>query len=182
MFFKRERWNFHHLSEETSQNFHSIRKWIEKMEKKLSEWAEWVEILWGFMKFFFKQMLKVSVFYLEKQKKYIPKKIFFKPLSITKQKIFVYWLNFQGRFWENPQQKGDNKWRLLLTRTMDAQRSIFFIEIGRINYGAFSAKLSAPILLRWVPCPRFLLFNDYFYKKLSWANNDLRLFLANKRL
>ena len=33
-----------------------------------------VEILWGFTKFFFKQLLKVSAFYLEKQKSRIPKK------------------------------------------------------------------------------------------------------------
>ena len=36
----------------------------------MSEWAEGVEILWGF-----KQMLKVSTFYLEKN----PKNIWFKP-------------------------------------------------------------------------------------------------------
>ena len=38
------------------------------------------------MKFFFKQMLKVSAFYLEKQKRFIPKKIFFKPLSLNMPK------------------------------------------------------------------------------------------------
>ena len=32
------------------------------------------EILWGFTKFFFKQMLKISAFYLEKQNSFIPKK------------------------------------------------------------------------------------------------------------
>ena len=47
---------------------------------------------WGFTIFFFKQMLKVSA---EKQKSFIPKKIF---LSISKQKSFVYWPNFQWRF------------------------------------------------------------------------------------
>ena len=41
----------------------------------MSEWAEWVEILWGSTKFYFKQMLKVSAFYLQKKKKsFIPKK------------------------------------------------------------------------------------------------------------
>ena len=34
-------------------------------------------------------------------------------------------------------------------------------------FGVFSAGLSAPILLLWVPFPCFLLFNHYFYKKLS---------------
>ena len=63
----------------------------------MSECAEWVEILWGFTKFYFKGMLKVPAFYLEKQKSFIPKKIFFKPLSISKQKSFVYWPNFLWR-------------------------------------------------------------------------------------
>ena len=73
---------------------YTVWKW------KLSEWAEWVEFLWGFKKFFFKQILKVSAFYLKKQKSFIPKKNFFKPLSISKQKSFVYRPNFQWRFWE----------------------------------------------------------------------------------
>ena len=35
-------------------------------------------------------MLKVSAFYLEEQKSFIPKKIFFRPLSISKQKaLFI---------------------------------------------------------------------------------------------
>ena len=75
----------------------------------MSEWAEWVEILWGFTIFYFKQMLKVSAFYLEKQKSFIPKTKFFKPLSISKQKNFVYWLNFPegfGQFIQKLQVKG----------------------------------------------------------------------------
>ena len=43
-------------------------------------------------------------------------------------------------------------------------------QIGQINsvaFGIFSAKLSAPILVQWVPCPCFPLFNHYFYNKLS---------------
>ena len=42
--------------------------------------------------------------------------------------------------------------------------------LGQMNYGAFgvfSAKLSALILVQWVPCPCFPLLNHYFYKKLS---------------
>ena len=73
LLFKLESWNFQHLFEikfhKTSQNFISIRQWIEK--KQLSEW---VEILLGFMKFYFKQMLISSAFYKEKQKSFIPKK------------------------------------------------------------------------------------------------------------
>ena len=40
-------------------------------------------------------------------------------------------------------------------------------QFGQINFGAFSANLSAPILVLWVPCPCFPLINHYFYKKLS---------------
>ena len=53
----------------------------------------------------------------------------------------------------------------------------FFIEIqnvdrqiGQVNsgaFGVFSAELSAHILVQWVLCQCFLLFNHYFYKKLS---------------
>ena len=39
-----------------------------------AEWAEWVQILWDVTKFFFKHILKVSAFYLEKPKSFIPKK------------------------------------------------------------------------------------------------------------
>ena len=68
--------------------------------------SDWVKTLWGLMKFFFKRILKVSAFYLEKQKSFIPKKMFFKPLSISKQKkSFVYWFNFLGRFWLDPAKK-----------------------------------------------------------------------------
>ena len=43
-------------------------------------------------------------------------------------------------------------------------------HFGQINYaafGVFSADLSAPILVLWVPCPCFPLISHYFYKKLS---------------
>ena len=65
----------------------------------MSEWAQWVEICWGFTKFFFKHMLKISAFYLVKQKNLFLTKIWFRLLSISKQKNFVYWPNFQRRFW-----------------------------------------------------------------------------------
>ena len=60
--------------------------------------SDWVEILQGFTKFNFKLNLKVSAFYLEKRKSFIPIKKRFKPLSISKQKSFVYWLNFPEGF------------------------------------------------------------------------------------
>ena len=69
-----------------------------QIKKKIYPSSDWVEILWGFTKFFFKQMLKSPAFYLVKQKSVIPKKIWFRPYSISKQKSFVYWPNFQRRF------------------------------------------------------------------------------------
>jgi hypothetical protein len=53
-------------------------------------------------------------------------------------------------------------------------------QIGQINsgaFGVFSVELSAPILVvQWVPCPCFPLFNHYFYKNLShtWPERILR--------
>ena len=64
-------------------------------------------------------------------------------------------------------------------RTTDAQWSLFSLksqtvgleqQIGQINFGAFGvflAKLSASILVLWVPCLCFPLINHYFYKKIS---------------
>ena len=43
----------------------------------MSEKAKWVEILWGFTKSNFKLNLKVSSFYLEKQKSFVTKKNIF---------------------------------------------------------------------------------------------------------
>ena len=54
--------------------------------------------MWGFTKFYFQPFLNISAFYLEKQKSFIPKKKILKPLSISKQKSFVYCLNFLEGF------------------------------------------------------------------------------------
>ena len=43
---------------------------------------------WGFMKFYLKQILKISAFYLEKQKSFIPKRIWSKPWSLNRPKEF----------------------------------------------------------------------------------------------
>ena len=47
-------------------------------------------------KFFFKQILKVSPFYLEKQKSFIPKKKI-KPVSLSKQKKLCLLTQFSGK-------------------------------------------------------------------------------------
>ena len=46
------------------------------------------------MNFNFELNLKVSAFYLEKQKSFIPKKKFFKPLSIHYEPEWKFWLGF----------------------------------------------------------------------------------------
>ena len=54
-------------------------------------------------------------------------------------------------------------------------------QIGQINFwgfAVFSAKLSAPNLGQWVPCPCFSLFNQYFYKKLDLYIHILNIYLG----
>ena len=56
----------------------------------MSEWSKWDEIVWGFTKITYKQMLKVSAFYLEKQKSFIPKKYFPEGFDF----YHLFWLSF----------------------------------------------------------------------------------------
>ena len=75
----------------------------------MSEGGKWVETLWGFAKFIFKQMLKVSAFYLEKLKSVIPYK------NIIQDVVSKYAKRdpkdsgccpkFQWRFWQKEQVK-----------------------------------------------------------------------------
>ena len=74
-------------------------------------------------------------------------------------------------------------------RTTDTQRELFsknlkLLGLGRDfglkifeAFGVFLAGLSAPILVLWVPCPCFPLFNHYFYKKIIWAAKNFRFSL-----
>ena len=66
---------------------HKISTQSDNQEKKckyqLPEWAEWVETLWGFTKFIFEQMLKISAFYLEKQKVLFFKKKHFLAVGVV---------------------------------------------------------------------------------------------------
>ena len=61
--------------------------------------SDWVEILQGFTKFNFKLNLKVSAFYLEKQKSFIPKKNIFLAVVNIKTKKLCLLTQFSGRFW-----------------------------------------------------------------------------------
>ena len=65
----------------------------------MSEKAKWVESLWGFTNFNFKLNLKVSAFYLEKQKSFISKKKFFWAVVNIKTKKLCLLTQFSGRFW-----------------------------------------------------------------------------------
>ena len=70
---------------------------------------------------------------------------------------------------------------------MDTQRELFFENSKRLGFGrqigpkilgafwVFSAKLSAPILVQYSPC--FLIFNHYFYKKLSFYIQTPNIYL-----
>ena len=106
LFLKIESWKFQHLFEiefrETSQNFNSFSLFRQFYFHFFYRLSDKVEILWDFMKFFFKQILKVSAFCLENKKVLFLKKIFFNPLPISKPKSFVYRLNFLWRFWKPP--------------------------------------------------------------------------------
>ena len=104
LFFKIENWNFQQLSEiefrESSHNFNSFRSF-----RKLL-FSFFLPVVWlssNFVRFHdfpFQTDAESSAFFLEKQKKVLfSKKIFLGLLSILKQKSFVYWLNFSGRFW-----------------------------------------------------------------------------------
>ena len=103
LFFKIERWNFQVQFEigfpETSQNFNSFsffRKLL--FPFFFYQLSDWVEILWGFTKFNFKLNLKVSAFYLEKQKSFIPEKNIFLAVVNMKTKNLCLLTQFSRRF------------------------------------------------------------------------------------
>ena len=104
LFFKIDDWHFQNLFEikfrETSLfSAHSDNCYFQFFYRL----CDWVEILWGFMKFFFKQMLKVSALYLENKKVLFLKKYFSSRCRYHNKKSFVYWPNFQ---WSEPQKFG----------------------------------------------------------------------------
>ena len=98
--------------------------------------------------------------------------------------------------WPGPhlQSASGKFWRFFFrsrrSRTTDAQWSLFSSKsqtfglgqtiLGRKilgHFGVFSADLSAPILVQWVPCPCFSLINHYFYKKLSFKVSKSQIFI-----
>ena len=85
--------------------------------------SDWVEILWGCTTFYSNRLWKFQLFIL-KIKKVLFQKKKFKPLSISKQKSFDYWPDFQWRFciypsyWEyiieiaRPRTSFDHEWKI----------------------------------------------------------------------
>ena len=104
LFYKTECWNFQHQFEkefcETSKNV-KVFSWFRQFLFPFFYWlSDWDEILLAFTEFLFQTDAENFSFVSWKTKKVSSlKKIFFKPLSISKQKSFVYWPNFQWKFW-----------------------------------------------------------------------------------
>ena len=61
--------------------------------------ADWVDIFWGFMKFFSNRCWKFQFSILLNKNVLFLKELGFRPLKISKQKSFVYWPTFQQQFW-----------------------------------------------------------------------------------
>ena len=90
--------------------------------------------MWGFTRFNFKQMLKISAFYLEKQKSFIPKKIFFKPYRRI-QKMALAFLSFSegfDKYYLVPIQVWLDCNREILDASLDHQRSRKLMHTSQI--------------------------------------------------
>ena len=132
-------------------------------------------------------MLKVSAFYLGKPKSFIPRKIFFWPLSISKQKSYVYWLNFLGRFWPSRLCHctklrraeilyGDNleAFLLLKCRTVMSQAMNKIIQLIFILRSLILQRNTSALVARGKFCKHFICFLEELRKrKLLLKLSDL---------
>ena len=82
--FVKPHWISSHSAHSDNFYFHILFRCV--IELKFYEVSQKILFL-GFTKFFLKKMPKVSAFYLEKQRSFIPKK-YFRPLSINKELVF----------------------------------------------------------------------------------------------
>ena len=102
LFFKIESWNFQNSLKQNIMKPLKISTHSVNSDNCYFHffylWSDWVENLRGFMKFFFKQILKVSAFYLEK-KSFISKKIFLSRTAKMDPNDYACCPNFQWRFW-----------------------------------------------------------------------------------
>ena len=109
--------------------------------------SDWVEILWCFRKCFFKQMLKVSAFYIEKQKSFIPKRIRFYQ-SISKQKvlltdpIFIKGFWYQGSYGLNTGFFLSEIWGMLPPDSILREKIMDFITNQMIWYSFYWALIN----------------------------------------
>ena len=102
LFFKIESWNFQVQLEIKIRETHKISTHLAYSDNCYFHFfyrlSDWVEILQGFTKFNFKLNLRVSAFYLEKQKSFIPKKNIFLAVVNIKTKKLCLLTQFSGWF------------------------------------------------------------------------------------
>ena len=84
--------------------------------------------------------------------------------NIKRLELVLYFKSFFNK-WSHELQTPNEAFFHWIPKLLGLDR-----QFGQINFGAFGvflANLSAAILVEWVPCPCFPLFNYYLYKKLS---------------
>jgi hypothetical protein len=163
LFFKIKSWNFQHLFEmefcETSQNFNSFSLFRQLLFSFFLSVVRFHEIP-------LQNDYESFSFLSWKTKDYIAKKKIFKPLSISKQKSFVYQSNFQWRFCSYPVRIFHTKMiyhqRLSIKVSATNESTIFFQLLSYI-FGGVSF-ISHQRLDPKIP-PRCV------YKHLKVANN-----------
>ena len=98
-------------------------------------------------------------------------------LAVCAEKLFLVFRCFFATTIQDPRTT-DAQWRLFHRnpKLLGLGR-----QLGQLNfraYGVFSADLSAPIFVQWVPCPFFPFFNHYFYKKLRLYTQIINIFFG----
>ena len=145
----------------------------------MSELAKWVKILWGFTKSNSKQVLKVSAFYLEKQKSFIPKKNFFGRTAKVDPKDGVSCPNFQWRFWDFLQEFRQKKSWININISSHIQFLIFQVDSGTMTKLTSSWYLCVLLLLKGgVVCMAFQIYNGIVYLKPK----TFQIFLTNCKI
>ena len=76
---------------------------------------------------------KFQLSILKNKKVLFLKKIWFRPLSISKQKSFVYWPNFQRRFWLRPAMNGKRSSSLWLLPCTTYTQHLFHVDCQKIS-------------------------------------------------
>ena len=104
----------------------------------MTELAECVETLWGFTKFIFKHILKVSAFYLEKQKVLFLKKTFSWRQYQNKKALFIDPIFSEGFAKRRKPKRKKNPTNIgLKSRTTWKQRKVKIIPFLKKNLAWF---------------------------------------------